>query len=148
MFLVTDKNINVAKWLYSSNDIKIYKNSDYIFKNVCAKKQLIIAQWLCTLTYRYIIINEETYEYIIIKPNTNLIKKLEKSEKYITDVNIDEICVICYEQQNYMCKLECKHIYCCACLKQYLELEYTTCCYCRKEIDETSDCNLIYKKNL
>ena len=74
------------------------------------------------------------------------IKKLIKPEKHLFDINIDETCIICLPEEHYMCKLECRHIYCCACLNHYLELEKTKCCLCQKDIDETSDKHLIYKK--
>ena len=74
-------------------------------------------------------------------------KKLENPKQYAIIIDdIDDICMIYLEQKTYMCKLDCRHIYCCACLKHYLELEKTTCYACRKDIDKHSDTHLIYKK--
>ena len=74
-------------------------------------------------------------------------KKLIEPEKHLFDICIDETCMICLSEEQYMCKLECRHIYCCSCLKHCLELNKTKCGYCQKEINETSDKHLIYKKN-
>jgi hypothetical protein len=138
--------LKVAKWLYSLGGIDIHVGNDCLFKYSCEKRYLDIAKWLITLQDRYIIINETTFEYSIKKFSSVLMKKLENPDKYISNKNIDDICMICLTEEEYMCKLECKHIYCCSCLNYYLELEKTKCCLCQKEIDETSDKHLIYKK--
>jgi hypothetical protein len=140
-------NINILQWLYSLGGINIHINNDFYFSISCRKKHINILKWLCSLTDTHIIINENPIQYKIIKQHI-LMKQLDNPKQYaiITD-SIDDVCMICLEQETYMCKLDCRHIYCCACLKHYLELNKTSCCACRKVIDKYSDIHLIYKKD-
>ena len=136
--------LEVGQWLYSiDNTIDIHINDDEVFKWSCTYAKIDTLKWLCSLTETYIIINENPLQYSI---KSILMKKLVNPEKYVSDIINDDDCMFCLEQVEYMCKLECKHIYCCACLKHYLELEKIKCGYCQKVIDETSDKHLIYKK--
>jgi hypothetical protein len=91
---------------------------------------------------------EEVCDRYCITISTNLlIKKLANPEQQISNTIIDD-CMICLEQSDYMIQLECRHIYCCVCLKYYLELEKTKCGYCQKVIDKNSDKHMIYKINI
>ena len=137
-------HIEVAKWLYSLDKIDIHAFEDDVFRYSCQNGHIEVGKWLCTLTDKYIITNEKTCEYKIIKSPSILMKKLIDPKKHLFDIHIDEKCIICLSEEQYMIQLECKHIYCCACLKHYLELEKTKCCYCQKDIDENSDKHLIY----
>jgi hypothetical protein len=144
-FSCLNGNLEIAQWLYSLGGIDIHMENDFPFRISSRYYQVDILTWLCSLTDNYIMINEKTFGYKI-KKNSALISKLENPEKHIIVIDIDDICMICLTEEQYMCKLNCNHIYCCSCLKHYLKLDKTKCCYCQKEIDENSDKHLIYKK--
>ena len=60
----------------------------------------------------FININSISLEFKIIKPISYLLKQLEKTEQYITQIENNDDCMICLTKEQYMCKLECNHIYC------------------------------------
>lgn len=139
-------HLDIAKWLYSLNSVDIHAQKYFAFKQSCENQHLEVALWLCTLTDRYIITNKVSCKYKIIRPSNVLMKKLKNPKSNLSNITIEDPCMICLSHAQYMVQTECKHIYCTKCLKTYLNLDNVKCCYCQKIIDENSDKHLIYKK--
>ena len=151
--------LDICQWLYSLNKIII---NDKLFIKWLYGGHLIIIKWLYSISHINVDIISDAIKiciyyrhndllnwlYTIKTKKSLLMNKLDNLDnlKLLYQINNNnEDCIICLSKEQYMIQLDCKHIYCCACLKQYLELEKTKCCYCSIAIDMQSDRHIIYK---
>jgi hypothetical protein len=131
--------LNTAKWLHA-NGANIYANNDEAFRWSCLNGHLEIAQWLCSIEPAYIYVIENgkiTYKirniYVVLYESQKYDQLLEKLNIPAMIDPINESCIICYDQHQYMLLTDCNHVLCIECMYQYkYKYEHNICPYCRK----------------
>lgn len=72
-------------------------------------------------------------------------ERLRKEEEF---ANETPICIICYGEPTNAIVTECGHVYCCECIHEYRNKNFTTCAVCRKHYNDRNNHLVIMKSVL
>ncbi|XBW37712.1 hypothetical protein QEN19_003296 [Hanseniaspora menglaensis] len=81
---------------------------------------------------------------IIENPSSNKEEhqRLRKEQEF---ANETPLCIICYGEPINAVVTECGHVYCCECLHEYRNKNFTTCAVCRKHYNDRNNQLIIMK---
>lgn len=95
------------------------------------------------------------YEQIIEDSDVEIIEKPPMSKKDLIRIRKEQeisdekpVCIICYGEPTNAVVTECGHVYCCECLHEYRNKNFTTCAVCRKHYNDKNNHLVIMKSVL
>ena len=95
------------------------------------------------------------YEQIIEDSDIEIIENPSVSKEDLDRVRKEQeiadetpVCIICYGEPTNAVVTECGHVYCCECLHEYRNKNFTTCAVCRKHCNDRNNHLVIMKSIL